>query len=150
MDGQPLARRPHQPAAISLTVEQLPGGRVRFSSPQARGWAAVAQTPQQLASSLQAAFLEVQVASYSRARGEAYDLDVLTEHRVGDPLAGSPQQRARRRVGGNAPYPPEAWTKTTTDDGVEKWRSPAGRLYGLHTQAVARLVEKRSALNLPV
>lgn len=149
MDGQPLARTPHQPNTISLTVEQLPDGRFRLSTSQARGWAYAARSPLDLARGLQAAFTEVQVASYGRARGEAYDLDVLTEHRPGDPLAGSPQQRVRR-LGGNAPYSPAQWEKTTTPEGAVRWRSPAGRLYRPDTKAVLLMVEKRKAMDLPV
>jgi hypothetical protein len=149
VDGQPIARTPHQPTAINLTVENLPDGRFRLSSTQARGWAHVGRTSRDLALGVRAAFTEVQVAAYSHARGEVSDLDVMTEHRPGDPLAGSPVQR-RRRLGGNAPYSPAQWQKTTTSEGLVRWRSPMGRLYRPDSQQAMLIVKKREALNLPI
>ncbi len=144
------ARAPHQPQAISLQVERMPTGQLRVSTAQARGWAAVAGNPMQLARVMAEAFREVQRASYARLKGEAYDLDVLTEHRPGDPLAGSQPFRVRRLGGGNQPYPAAAWSKVTGADGVDRWRSPSGRLYRADTQAALRVVEKRRELDLPV
>lgn len=149
MERHPIARVPHQPTAISLMVEQLPDGRMRLSSPQARGWAWAASTPRQLAEGLHHAFREVQVASYAHGKGEAYDLDALTEHRPGDALAGAPQRRPRR-LGGNASYNPADWQKTATASGEVRWRSPSGRLYRSDSQHAERLVAKRVELNLPV
>lgn len=141
------AARPHQPRAINIQVETLPGGRLRVSTPQARGWAAAASTPQELARAVQAAFAEVQVASYARAKNAGYDLDLLTEQVRGDPLAGErrapSRSRARRRS-----YPVENWTKMEDQSGV--WVSPSGRRYRPGTQVVRLVVAKREALGLPV
>ena len=134
--------RPGRTTVITVQVEVLDGGRVRLSTPHARGWAAVAATPAELIAGLRGAFLEVDVASYARFRNRPYDLDVLTERVPDDPLAGSPGQRVRRvRL-----HLPELWCRM--EDG--RWRSPSGRVYRGESRAVQRVIEKRVRLGLPV
>jgi len=144
-------RVPHQPSAIMLQVETLPSGGYRFSSPQARGWAAVAANPGDVLRSLHTAFQEVQIASYARARAEVYDLDALTAHVPGDPLAAAPQQRIRRPRNPNTrrTHSPADWSKMTDQSGT-RWRSPSGRMYREDTATVRNMVAKRTALGLPI
>jgi hypothetical protein len=140
----------HRPRVISVQVEQLADGSLRLSTPHARGWAAVAHDPVQLARGLEAAFLETSVAAYSRARREPYDLDALTSHQPGDPLADRPQQRVRsRNPARRAAHSPAAWEKVTMEDkSGAMWRSPGGRLYREDTQAVRNVVAKRRGMGL--
>lgn len=132
---------------ISLTVEAMADGRVRFSSPQARGWASVARTPHELRRGLDAAFQEVGRASVARATGQRYDLDGMTMHVPGDALAGRPQSRprgpARQHRGA---YYPEEWTKM--EDG--RWRSPGGRAYRADSTQVKHVIRKRIERGLSI
>lgn len=125
----------HQVRAITVRVEQLPDGKLRLSTPAARGWAAVGRTPNEIHRALAGAFVEAQCAAYARWRGERYDLDELTEPVAGDPLA-PPQRRLRRRTnranvgwGRNQErpdaHPVEQWERLP--DG--RLRSPAGLTY---------------------
>lgn len=142
---------PHRARVISLQVEQLLDGTMRLSTPHARGWAAVARTPAELARSLSAAFIETSVAAYSRARGEAYDLDVLTSHVPGDALANLPPQRVRSKSPNRRKaHSPADWQKVTmADRSGAVWRSPGGRMYGEDTQAVQSVIRKRASMGLP-
>ncbi len=130
---------------IPLQVDQLPGGGLRISSPAARGWAGTARTSHELARVVQEAFQEVAVASYARAKGVPYDLDVLTIHVPGDPLAAVPQRRMRRRTTRHKSYAVEDWTRM--EDG--RWRSPAGRAYRADSTAVQNVIRKRREKGLP-
>ena len=125
---------------ISLTVEATPSGRYRLSTPHARGWAADVGNQTQLARAIAAAFVEVSVASYARAKGTPYDLDALTEQVAGDALASQPRTRSqvyarpRRKT-----YHPGDWTKF--EDG--RWRSPSGRMYRADTRQVQGVIKAR-------
>ncbi len=146
--SQPLPPRPtgQRVRAIALQVESLDGGRLRLSTPHARGWAAVVATPHQFARAVQEAFVEVSCASYALARGAAYDLDSMTTHVAGDPLAASQQRRVRTgRTTRIKSHPPEAWTKFENG----KWRSPAGRVYRPDTKAVQNVIKRRTEKGLP-
>lgn len=146
-NSQIPGRRPGQRVrVIPLQAELLPGGGIRISSPMARGWAGHARTAAELAKTIGHAFVEVEVASYARAKGANYDQDRLTEHVPGDPLAGSKMARRRGPVQRRAAHPPEAWT--LQDDGF--WRSPAGRRYPPTSPAVLRVVAKLEAKKAPV
>lgn len=142
----PRPRPGQRVRVIPLQAELLPDGGIRISSPMARGWAGHARTPAELAKTMQAAFVEVEVASYARAKGANYDQDRLTEHVPGDPLAGSKMTRRRGPVQRRAAHPPEAWT--LQDDGY--WRSPAGRRYPPTSPAVLRVVAKLEAKKLTI
>lgn len=143
---------PHRARTISVQVEQLLDGTFRLSTPHARGWAAVARTPVELARGLSAAFIETSVAAYARGRGEAYDLDVLTSHVPGDPLAHLPPQRVRSKSPQRRKaHSPADWQKMTMEDrSGSVWRSPGGRMYGADTAAVRSVVRKRVAMGLPI
>lgn len=142
------ARRPTQRVrTIALQVEALENGRLRISSPHARGWAGVAGNPMELAYVLGQAFTEVTCASYALAKGEPYDLDRMTTHVPGDALAANPQRRLRSggRTTRRKSHAPELWTKY--EDGT--WRSPAGRTYGENTRAVQNVIKRRREKGLP-
>lgn len=134
----------HQARRVSLVVEQVDGG-LRVSSPQARGWAAVARNQRELLAAIQCAFTEVQVASYAAWKGEVYDLDALTDVVPGDPDTEL-RQRPRRRdrtVRSDIRHPSE-WARL--DDG--RWRSPAGRIFREDTPMVQRVIENRRLLGI--
>lgn len=147
----------HQVQSIELRVEALPGIGLRVSTPAARGWAAVARTPHDLARAVTAAFTEAQVAAHARWRGAEYDLDALTAAVPGDPMA-PPRERTRRRTPG-APgvgwksgqqrpdtYSPADWQRC--DDG--RWLSPGGRRYQQSNPIVVRVLAARRRLGLPI
>lgn len=140
-----VARGGHQVRALSLRVEPLPSGGVRVSSPQARGWAAVARTPHELARVLQMAFTEVEVATYASFKGELYDLDGMTDVDPTDPSTALPTPtRARNRITRTDARNPADWKRL--EDG--RWRSPGGRAYGNDTQLVQRVRANRRALGI--
>jgi hypothetical protein len=130
---------------INLQVEKLPDG-IRISTPQARGWSAHARNSVDLVRALEAAFREVSCASYARAKGAPYDLDILTTQVPGDPLADQPRHRRRtgRAVRHHA-HDPAEWTKM--EDG--SWRSPGGRKYNPGSAAVRNVIRKRQEHGLP-
>jgi len=142
----PRLRPGQRVRTIPLQAEILPDGGIRISSPLARGWAGHARTAGELARALGHAFVEVEVASYARAKGANYDQDRLTEHVEGDPLAGTKMTRRRGPAQRRAAHPPEAWAMQ--DDG--SWLSPAGRRYAATSPTVLRVVAKLAAKTLPV
>lgn len=149
LPGPPSVR--NQSRTALLRVESLPGGRIRVSSPQARGWAVVVRTRDELVRAVAQAFTEVQVASYARWRGEPYELDALTEVDDLDPLAASAATvdmtgTAKRNVRRTDVHKVTDWTPV----GNGKWRSPTGREYGEDTQQVRRVKAKRRALGLGI
>lgn len=87
----------HQVRAVTVRIEQLSDGSMRLSTSAARGWAAVARTPNEVGRAALSAFTEAQCAAYARWRGERYDLDELTEPVAGDPLA-PPRRPVRPRT----------------------------------------------------
>lgn len=136
---------------INVQVEHMTDGSMRISTPHARGWAAVARTPVELARGLSQAFIETSVAAYARARGQAYDLDAMTGQVPGDPLASLPAPRVRSKSPQRRKaYSPADWQKVTMDDrSGAMWRSPGGRMYRAETAAVRSVVRKRAAMGLP-
>lgn len=120
---------------ITVQVEQLDGGRWRFSMPRAPGWGAGAATAGQVVAALRGAFVEAQCAAYSDWRGHVYDASVV-EYRRSRPTA-----RSRRRCD---VYHPEMWA--LTDDG--RWMSPRGLKYPESTQVVRRVMAARRAAGL--
>jgi hypothetical protein len=141
------ARKPTQRVrTIAVQAEIMDDGRLRISSPHARGWAATAATPMELAHVMRQAFTEVTCASYALAKGEPYDLDRMTTHVPGDALAANPQRRVRNgRPVRRKSHDPMLWTKY--EDG--SWRSPAGRTYGAETRAVQNVIKRRQEKGLP-
>lgn len=132
--------------AIALQVETLDSGRIRISSPHARGWATVARTPSQLFAAIQEAYREVTIAAYARAQGKTYDLDQLTTRVPGDPLAdGAPaRERVPRRTRRKS-HDPANWTRM--DDG--RWMSPTGRAYREDSRVVQDVLTRRRERDLP-
>jgi hypothetical protein len=141
----------HRARTISVQVEHRLDGTMRISTPHARGWAAIARTPFELARGLQQAFIETSVAAYARGRGEAYDLDAMTSHVPGDALASLPPQRVRSKSPQRRKaHSPADWQKVTMEDrSGAMWRSPGGRMYGSQTAAVQSVIRKRVAMGLP-
>lgn len=132
---------------ISLTVEAMADGRIRISTPQARGWAHAGKTAHELMRGLQEAFQEVGRASVARASGQRYDLDTMTMHVRGDTLAGRPQSRPRAAPKQHrGAYYPEEWTKM--EDG--RWRSPTGRAYRADSTQVQHVIKKRIERGLSI
>jgi hypothetical protein len=138
-------RVPHQVRELNLRVEPLPGGGVRVSTPQARGWAAVAKSESELARAVLSAFTEVQIAAYSAWKGQVYDLDALTDVDPADPKTAlpAPPVRRNRTTRSDVAHPSE-WARLP--DG--RWRSPRGRVYGPESQLVRRVVQNRRALGI--
>lgn len=136
--------------AVTIRVEQLPGLGLRITTPVARGWAAVARTPAELARAMEHAFTESRIASYARQHDEVYDLDAMTLNDPTDPLTANPtrMKRKRQRSPDGKPkrpvLPPEAWTRV--DAGT--WQSPSGRRYREETPIVQKVIAKRVALGL--
>lgn len=143
----------HQPRTIQVTVASLPGGRLRVSTPHARGWAVVVRGPDQLARAIGSAFTETACAAYAAWRREMYDHDYLTE-------PDDPTEPARRQL----PPPstrgvsyartaavrpdqahPGAWT--VNPDG--SYTSPGGRTYR-DPKFIARIERRRAKFNLPI
>lgn len=134
----------NQVRSIPLQVDALPGGRVRVSTPLARGWAAVASNPHELARVLAQAWMEAQLASYARWQGEMYELDVLTEVVPGDALAAAARTQEFRHRKRNDQYNPADWA--LLPDG--NWRSPSGRSYRPDTAVVGRVRAARRRLGI--
>lgn len=152
----------HQVRSINVRVDQLPDGRLRISTPTARGWAAVASTQPELARAIQGAFTEAQVAAYARWRGTRYDLDAMTAHVPGDALAGGKPQRKSAKGNSNkrAPRAGEGWSYgqqrpdvhlptewTEQPDG--RWRSPSGRMYRPDAAQVVRVRRRLEQTTAP-
>lgn len=129
---------------LQLRVEQLPEGGVRLSTPQARGWAAVAKTDSELARAVLSAFTEVQIAAYSAWKGQVYDLDALTDVDPTDPATALPAPPRRNRSTRSDVAHPSEWARLP--DG--RWRSPRGRVYGPDSQLVRRVVQNRRAIGI--
>lgn len=135
----------NQVRSIGLRIDALEGGKLRLSTPYARGWARTVRTRDELAAAVAEAFREVQVASYAQWRGEAYDLDVLTPVDNTDPMtAAAPHVRQNLRQDRNDVHDPRDWTPLP--DG--RWRAPGGKVYGAETDAVRRVVAKRRRAGL--
>jgi hypothetical protein len=149
------ARTRNQVRTITLTVDSLPDGSLRVTTPTARGWAAVARSQADLARAVQGAFTEAQVAAYAAWRGTTYDLSEITDHVPGDPLAPPrPKRRARRTRGGDGwgygqqrpdVHLPTEWTELP--DG--RWRSPGGRAYRADAAVVQRVRARLAMTTIP-
>lgn len=136
----PAATR-NQVRSIALRVDELPDGRLRLSSPAARGWVRIVSTRDELNRAVAQAFTEAQIASYARWRGESYDLDAVTPVYADDPdplVAAGPAFESSRRPGRSDVHDPRAWTELP--DG--RWRSPSGKAFGANTEAVRRVKAK--------
>lgn len=136
----------NQIRALDLKVETLADGMLRVSTPLARGWAAVARNPFELARAIQAAFTEAQMASYARWKGEAYELDLATDVVPGDALAAAVRSTEFKHRTRSDTHSPADWCPMP--DG--RWRSPSGRAYRPDTPIVRNVVSARVRLGIPV
>lgn len=150
---------------LDLRVERLDGvnaGKLRVSTPNARGWAVTVRGADQLWRALHLAINEATIAGYARWQGGEYDHDALTEqddpteparqHMLGvDELA---ERAALRRT---PSYSRHSVTRPDTADPADwrpnadgSWRSPkTGRSWRSETQMVRRVLNKRRAMGLP-
>ena len=143
---------------LELTVQFFDDGRIRVSTPQARGHADVVRGPFQLWTAMLKARIEATVAGYARWHGVRYDLDELTDPT--DPTE-PPRQRpfTPREVAGDrteVSYArsgivrpdqahPQDWTPHP--DGVS-WISPKGKRYK-DPKYVNSLLISRARMGLP-
>lgn len=132
----------HEPTMITLTVQQLPGNRLRVASPFARGWSRVVATPHELARAVAEASREVTVAAYARQRGATYDLERMEGLQNAVVAAGTPpiakpplRQRPKR-------HDPMAWVQL--DNG--RWRCPSGRTFRPDAQQVQNVIRLRAEI----
>lgn len=148
---------------LEIRVERLDGvnaGKLRVSSPQARGWAATVRGPDQLWHAVGQAITEATVAGYSRWKGARYDHDELTAH--DDPTEPGREHvlgldddldAARRRV---ASYAAGAVSRPDVADPADwrpnqdgSWSSPKGRRWRPDTKYVRNMIAKRRRMGLP-
>lgn len=132
----------HRSRSIMLQVTENADGSYGIITPQAPGWGALVRNQPDLARALLAAFREADVASYSRWKGQVYDMDAGVSPRNGH------RPRRRTRVQGRTRadvHPPEEWV--ALPDG--RWRSPSGRSYRADSRTVQRVRDKRKRLGLP-
>jgi hypothetical protein len=129
----------NQVRMVMVRLETLASGLLRVSTPQARGWAVTVHTRDDLARAVQQAFTEAQLASYAAWKGEAYDLDAMTEVDESNPLTAATRTRDFTARARSDVHNPDDWTPLP--DG--RWRSPAGRVYGADTDAVRKVLIKR-------
>ena len=121
---------------ITLVVEQLEGGRLRFTQPGAPGWVAVGRTPVELVRVLRGAFTERQVAAHSSWRGNVYDHPAAPQVR-----RPKPRSRGKRRADC---YEATEWLL----DDRGRWVSPKGLHYPDGCQVVERVKRRRVALGM--
>lgn len=132
----------HEPVMITLTVQQLPGNRLRVSTPLARGWSQVVSNPHELARATAVAFREVGVAAYARQRGATYDLERMEglTHAVtaaGTPPIAKPPLRPRPKR-----HDPMAWEQLPNG----RWRCPSGRTFRADAQQVQNVIRLREQM----
>lgn len=134
LQGPATARRQIQ--AITVRVEQLDGGRWRFTQPRVPGWVAVGHRAPDVVGAIRRGFTEAQVASYSDWRGTQYDSADAGAYRRSKPL-----RRSKRRCD---VYSAEDWRLDT--DG--RWVSPKGLRFREDRQVVQRVMEQRRRMGL--
>lgn len=125
-------------ARLPVILERLDSGGFRLSSPDLPGWSATGHGPHQLARCMDEAWVELQIAAYSRRHGQEYDL----AHLAATPKTARPEA-ARRWP---SPYDPRDWVPLPGGD----WLSPSGRRYRADTTTVAKVKARRAQLGLPV
>lgn len=156
------ATRPARPRGklarhLNVTVQFLDDGRIRVSTPQARGHADVVRGPDQLWAALGRARIEATVAGYATWRGVRYDLDELTDPT--DPT--EPRRRrphTRREAAGDCSEvsygqggvvrPDQKHPAEWTPNADGSWTSPKGRRY-TDPAKLRSLVWKRLQMGLP-
>ncbi len=141
---------------IDLRLQRLDDGRIRVSTPQARGHAAVVRGPFQLWGAVARCFLEATVAGYATWRGVRYDLDELTDPT--DPT--EPRRRrphTRREAAGDCSEvsyaqggvvrPDQAHPSEWTPNEDGSWTSRKGRVYR-DPAYIRSIVIKRARMGL--
>lgn len=126
---------PHQVKQITVTIEQLAGGRWRLTQPRVPGWVQAARTASELAIALRQGFTEAQVAAHSDWRMQTYDGSGPIYHRP------ARRGRSHRR---NDVYDCREWRRVG-----DTWLSPKGHRYPEHTDAVQRVMAARRKMGLP-
>lgn len=147
-------RPPRVARRVTVTIDVLDDGKLRVSTPSARGWAAVVRGPHQTWTALRQALVETQLAGHARWRGGRYDLDALTA--ADDPT--EPRQRPLRSrpsalsgVGfgrGAIVRPDQAHPAEWCPNPDGSWTSPKGRTWR-DPARLQSLIEKRARLGLP-
>jgi hypothetical protein len=138
-------------------LQRLDDGRLRVSTPQARGHAIIAKGPDQLWHAVVEAFREATIAGYAKWHGVRYDLDELT-----DPTDPTEPRRQRpftaREADGNytevsygrggvvRPDQHHPQDYTPNEDG--SWTSPNGRRIS-DPRKVYSLLIRRGRMGLP-
>lgn len=147
---------------ITVTIERLPAGGLRFTMPGWDDWCAVGHGPFEIARAIDAAWVEADIATYARARGTIRDVEVwddLLDHTRRpatdghtDPDPDSPPRRrhlravqaeearaARARViatqGSRELRRAREWSRRA--DGM--WCSPAGRWFHADSEHARRV-----------
>ncbi len=136
LQGPAVARRQIQ--AITVRVEQLDGGRWRFTQPRVPGWVAVAHRAPDVVGAIRQGYTEAQVASYSDWRGHRSDL--LPD--AGEYRRSKPLRRSKRRCD---VYEVDAWRL----DADGRWVSPKGLRFAEDRQVVQRVMQQRRRAGLP-
>lgn len=148
---------------LELRVERLDGvndGKLRVSSPQARGWAATVRGPDQLWHAVERAIVEATVAGYAHWKGARYDHDELTAHDDPTEPGRAPVlgldvevDAANRRV---PSYATGAVSRPDTHDPADwhpnpdgSWLSPRGKRWRGDSKYVRNVIAKRRRLGLP-
>lgn len=132
------APSPRQVRRVIVQVDQPARGLLRLTTPSAPGWAATARNPYELARALELAFVESQVAAYSKFRQCEYDMSE-PEQEV------TPRRRPRRRSASRCDvHDPREWTLTA--DG--RWKAPGGNKYRESTDTVQRVMQARMRMGL--
>lgn len=132
-----VPKTPRQFREVTVKVEQLDGGILRFTMPTVPGWVAAGRSPTDVTRILTAAFRERTIAAYSEWRGTVYDHPAAPQHR-----RHKPTSRGRRRCD---VYLPTEWLL----DDRGNWVSPKGHRYPESTAVVQKVIKARRAMGLP-
>jgi hypothetical protein len=149
----PPARRPHEPAELTLRVRRLDDGALLFTTPTCPGWGFTARRPQQIGEAIARCYTEAAIAAYARLRGVLYDVaaethpeelpvpaEALTPRTRRHPAEPEPAREdevaKRRRTKHPRTYAPDEWQQLP--DG--RWRSPVGGTYRPESRQVQAVV----------
>lgn len=155
--GQGGSARGKTARYVDLRLQRLDDGRIRVSTPQARGWADTAKGPDQLWHKVMQAFVEATVAGYATWRGVRYDLDELTDPTDPTEPARRRPHTAREAAGdcsevsyaqGAIVRPDQAHPAEWTPNPDGSWTSRKGRRYS-DPAYIQSLLIKRGRMGLP-
>jgi hypothetical protein len=129
---------PRQIRKITVEIEQLPDGILRFTQPKTPGWVAAGRSPIEVVRALRSAFTERQVFAHADWKGTVYDHPATPQHRRHKPVS-----RGRRRCD---VYAADQWM--IDERGL--WVSPGkGHRYPESTAVVQKVIKARRAMGLP-